>query len=141
MRRSVVAAAALGLVAAFGAFQVCSSPSGASGRARDVVHVEIRHSRFVPASLSLGAHQTVRFVVHNGDPIDHEFIVGDQATQDRHERGVEDHHDGSVPGEISVPSGAVVTTTYRLAGPGPLLYGCHLPGHWAYGMRGVILVG
>ena len=25
--------------------------------------------------------------------------------------------------------------------PGRLLYGCHLPGHWAYGMRGVIDVG
>jgi len=102
--------------------------------------VEIHHSRFLPASLSLPEGQTVRFVVHNTDPIDHEFIVGDQATQDRHEHGVDDHHDGSVPGEISVPAGAVVTTTYHLGPPGELLYGCHLPGHWAYGMRGVIRV-
>ena len=46
-----------------------------------------------------------------------------------------------MPGEISVPAGAVVTTTYHLGPPGQLLYGCHLPGHWAYGMRGVIRVG
>jgi uncharacterized cupredoxin-like copper-binding protein len=115
----------------------CGGPSQA---ATGIVHIEIHHSRFVPASLSLGAGQTVRFVVHNADPIDHEFIVGDQATQDRHEHGLEDHHDGSVPGEISVPTGAVVTTTYHLDRPGQLLYGCHLPGHWAYGMRGVIRV-
>ena len=105
-----------------------------------MVHVEIHHSRFVPSSLRLASGQTVRFVVHNTDPIDHEFIVGDQATQDRHEHGVEDHHDGSVPGEISVPAGTVVTTTYHLGPASRLLYGCHLPGHWAYGMRGVISV-
>jgi uncharacterized cupredoxin-like copper-binding protein len=115
----------------------CGAPLQA---ATGVVHIEIHHSRFVPASLSLGAGQTMRFVVHNADPIDHEFIVGDQATQDRHEHGLEDHHDGSVPGEISVPAGAVVTTTYHFGRPSQL-YGCHLPGHWAYGMRGVIRVG
>jgi uncharacterized cupredoxin-like copper-binding protein len=81
----------------------------------------------------------VRIVVRNTDPIDHELIVGDQATQDRHERGVEAHHDGSVPGEVSVPAGAVVTTTYRFDQPGRFLYGCHLPGHWDYGMRGVVI--
>ena len=116
----------------------CGGPSHAAGD--DVIQVEIHHSRFVPASLALGARQTVRFVVHNADPIDHEFIVGDQETQDRHERGVDDHHDGSVPGEISVPAGATLTTSYHVERPGQLLYGCHIPGHWAYGMRGVIRV-
>lgn len=111
-----------------------------SDAASDVVNIEIHHSRFSPATVSLGSRQTVRFVVHNTDPIDHEFIVGDQATQDRHEHGTEDHHDGSVPGEISVPAGTTVATTYRVDRPGQLLYGCHLPGHWAYGMRGVIRV-
>jgi uncharacterized cupredoxin-like copper-binding protein len=106
----------------------------------DVVHVEIHHSHFDPSSLSLRSGETVRFVVHNADPIDHEFIVGDQATQDRHEHGNDDHHDGLVPGEISAPAETTVTTTYHLGGPGQILYGCHIPGHWAYGMRGVIRV-
>jgi len=112
----------------------------ASHAATDVVQIEIHHSRFIPASLNLGARQSVRFVVHNTDPIDHEFILGDQATQDRHEHGTDGHHDGSISGEISVPAGAVVTTTYHVGAPGQLLYGCHIPGHWAYGMRGVIRV-
>jgi len=134
--RPAVAAAVLALPGS-----LSGGCGGTSQAATDVVHVEIHHSRFLPSSLSLEGRQTVRFVVHNADPIDHEFIVGDQATQDRHEHGIEDHHDGSVPGEISVPAGAVVTTTYDLGPPGQLLYGCHLPGHWAYGMRGVIRVG
>jgi len=115
----------------------CTSTAGA---ATDVIRVEIHHSHFLPSAISVGDRQTVKFVVHNTDPIDHEFIVGDHATQDRHERGTDDHHDGSVPGEISVPAGAVVTTTYHFGAPGRLLYGCHIPGHWAYGMRGVIRV-
>jgi uncharacterized cupredoxin-like copper-binding protein len=122
-------------------------PGGLSGgcgtvshAATDVVRVEIHHSHFVPGSLTLADHRVVHFVVHNADPIDHEFIVGDQATQERHEHGVENHHDGSVPGEISVPAGATVTTTYSLSRPEQIFYGCHLPGHWAYGMRGVINV-
>jgi uncharacterized cupredoxin-like copper-binding protein len=129
---SVVAVAA-----ALGAGAGCVSRSDA---ANGVVNIDIHHSRFVPATISVGSRQMVRFVVHNTDPIDHEFIVGDQATQDRHEHGTEDHHDGSVPGEISVPAGTTVSTTYHVDRPRQLLYGCHLPGHWAYGMRGVIRV-
>jgi uncharacterized cupredoxin-like copper-binding protein len=82
----------------------------------------------------------VRIVVRNNDPIDHELIVGDQAVQDGHEHGTDGSHDGSVPGQVSVPAGATVTTTYRFDRPGRLLYGCHVPGHWAYGMRGTVEV-
>jgi len=128
--------AALVVVAALGTGAACTSRSDA---ATDVVNVEIHHSRFIPTTLTVPTNQTVRFVVHNTDPIDHEFIVGDQATQDRHEHGTEDQHDGSTPGEISVPAGTTVTTSYRVARE-RILYGCHLPGHWAYGMRGVIRV-
>jgi uncharacterized cupredoxin-like copper-binding protein len=116
----------------------CAGTSQASSD--PVVRIEIHHSRFTPSTLPVRRGQTVRFVVHNADPIDHEFIVGDQATQDRHESGVDNHHDGSVPGEISVPAGAEVATTSRFDAPAASMYGCHLPGHWAYGMRGVIRV-
>jgi len=115
----------------------CSTPSAA---ATDPIRIDIHHSRFGPDSLSVGAGRTVRIVVRNNDPIDHELIVGDPATQDRHEHGLEAHHDGTVSGEVSVPAGSEVTTTYHFDRPGELLYGCHLPGHWAYGMRGVIRV-
>lgn len=84
--------------------------------------------------LSVARGRTVRFVVRNLDPIDHEVIVGDQAVQDLHERGTEAHH-GTVPGEVSVPAGAEAETTYTFAEAGSVILGCHLPGHWDYGMR------
>jgi len=103
------------------------------------VHVSIHHSRFRPASFEFAAGSTVTFVIHNGDPIDHEFILGDGAVQRRHENGTEQEH-GSVPGEVSVPAGETRRTTFEFSGPGRLVAGCHLPGHFAYGMRAVVTV-
>jgi uncharacterized cupredoxin-like copper-binding protein len=41
---------------------------------------------------------------------------------------------------MTVPAGETVTTTYTFAEPGPLIIGCHLPGHYAYGMRADVRV-
>jgi uncharacterized cupredoxin-like copper-binding protein len=82
---------------------------------------------------------TVRFVVDNRDPIDHEFIVGGPAVQRKHENGSHASH-GTVPGEVSAPAGSLVETAYTFGEPGTVLFGCHLPGHYDYGMRGEIRV-
>ena len=99
----------------------------------------VRHSRFSPSAVHVPRGTRVRFEVRNADPIAHELIVGDQATQDAHETGDEEHH-GDVPGEVSVPPGATASTTFVFESPGTVLFGCHLPGHWAYGMQGVVRV-
>jgi uncharacterized cupredoxin-like copper-binding protein len=103
------------------------------------VQVTIRHSRFVPATVVVRRGATVRFVVTNLDPIDHELIVGDAEVQRRHETGTEPSH-GAVPGEVSVAPGTTAETTYTFARAGVVLLGCHAPGHYAYGMRGRVLV-
>jgi uncharacterized cupredoxin-like copper-binding protein len=109
------------------------------GPGRRTVEITIRHSRFDPSELSFPAGTMVRFVIRNTDPIDHEFILGNQEVQDRHETGTEPHH-GTIPGEVSVAAGQSAATTYRFGEPGMLLFGCHLPGHWDYGMRGLVAV-
>ena len=129
MRRAVAAA----LLVAAG----CSG-GGDAGETREV-DVKLRFSRFVPDDFEFPAGTTVKFVVENRDPIDHEFLIGDQAAQDAHEEGTEARH-GARPGEISVPAGETRTTTYTFDEPGRLLIGCHLPTHWDYGMRGRITV-
>lgn len=115
--------------------------SAAGSAPADVVDVRltIRHSRFLPAAITVPAGTSVRFVVENTDPIAHELIVGDQAVQDAHEKGTHAVH-GAVPGEVSIPPGEVASTTYDFTEPGELLMGCHLPGHWPYGMSGTISV-
>ena len=114
----------------------------AGGEAARTVEVTMHHSRFQPAVVRVAPGSTVRFLLRNTDPIDHEFILGDEAVQRRHEQGREREHHGQVPGEVSVAAGLEATTTYpfRAGGPATLEFACHLPGHYAYGMRGVALV-
>ena len=95
------------------------------------------HSHWSKTVLHGRAGDVLRIIVRNEDPIDHEFIVGDAAVQDRHERGTEPYHPPR-PGEISVPAGTTAVTDVTLTQPGTMLFGCHLPGHWDYGMHGTI---
>jgi uncharacterized cupredoxin-like copper-binding protein len=135
-RRGVtVAAACAALLATAG---LMAAATAAPDHVRTVT-VTIHFSRFDLASLQVAPGETVHFVVSNQDPIDHELLVGDAETQTIHEKGTEAHH-GERPGEISVPAGATVETTFTF--PGALdpswEFACHLPGHYDYGMRGPI---
>lgn len=103
------------------------------------VVIDIEHSAFSPEQLEFQKGETVRFVLNNGDPIDHELIVGDEEVQESHENGTERHH-GDKDGEVSVRAGQEAETTYTFRESGTLIFGCHLPGHYDYGMRGEIRV-
>ncbi|MFN2545488.1 MAG: cupredoxin domain-containing protein [Actinomycetota bacterium] len=128
------------LAVALGVASVVFLTGQASPGPREI-HVTIRHSHFSPGNLSLPAGGTVRFVITNEDPIDHEFIVGSPVVQYHMEHTAHPSHDGSVLGQISVPAGTTVETTYTVRRTTqPLLYGCHLPGHYRYGMRGIVTI-
>jgi uncharacterized cupredoxin-like copper-binding protein len=108
--------------------------AGASAEVRTIT-VEIEHSSFIPNEIDVRAGERVRFVVVNNDPIDHEFIIGDERIQSIHEKGTELHH-GARDGEVSVPAGETRETSYTFEESGALIYGCHLPRHYGYGMKG-----
>ena len=116
---------------------------GASAIARSndplVVPIGVRYSAFAPIRISVPAGRPVTFVLGNGDPIAHEWIVGDAASHERHRTGTEPVHDAR-PTEISMPAGTERRTTVTFAAPGTLRFICHLPGHEAYGMTGTIEV-
>lgn len=115
--------------------------SAAAGPGVRTVHIRIHYSAFEPEQIEARPGETIRFVLRNTDPIDHEFIVGDARVQLIHEEGTEAHH-APKPGEVSIPAGATVSTTYAFPpAAGSLLFGCHLPGHYDYGMRGSVVIG
>jgi uncharacterized cupredoxin-like copper-binding protein len=134
-RRTLAAVALVAVVAS--ALAACAVASAAPAGPRTVT-ISIHHSRFDASTIDARAGETIRFVVRNTDPIDHEFIVGDQAVQDAHELGTEAYHPPR-PGEITIPAGSTVETTFTFPNE-DLLFGCHLPGHWAYGMSGIVFV-
>ena len=103
------------------------------------VAIDIHYSHFDPSLVSVPAGRPVTFVITNSDPIDHEWIVGDAATHERHRTGSEPVHDAR-PTEISIPAGTVRRTTVTFAASGSQAFICHLPGHEAYGMVGTVVV-
>jgi uncharacterized cupredoxin-like copper-binding protein len=135
-RRKLAVRATLTVMAAALLWVALVTPTSATPR---TVEITMRRSKFLPARLVVRRGTTVRFVITNADPIDHELIVGDDAVQRRHETGTEPAH-GAVPGEVTVPAGATAETTYTFSHAGIVLIGCHAPGHYAYGMRGRVLV-
>jgi uncharacterized cupredoxin-like copper-binding protein len=101
------------------------------------VAMTIHHSRFQPDRIRVTPGTTVRFAVDNQDPISHELIVGDAEVHRRHEQGTEPVHPPR-PGEVSIPASSRAETTFVFSDPGPVLYACHLPGHFRYGMSGYV---
>jgi uncharacterized cupredoxin-like copper-binding protein len=118
--------------------------------------------RYRPSSIVVRAGRRVTFAVTNAGKLPHEFILGDRATQLDHERqmqampagGERMHMDAhthgtaghamadhaSEGGALTVPPGQTRRLTWTFHDPGVVLYGCHVLGHWAAGMRGTILV-
>jgi uncharacterized cupredoxin-like copper-binding protein len=116
------------------------APASGGEPGEQTVRVRLQYSRVNPQAFEFDVGTTVTFVVENTDPIDHEFILGDEGVQRAHERGTEVYHQPQ-PGEMTVPAGETATTTYMFSEPGELILGCHVPGHYAYGMRAVVRVG
>jgi uncharacterized cupredoxin-like copper-binding protein len=115
--------------------------------------------RYQPASIVVRAGRRVSFAVHNAGRLPHEFILGDRAAQLDHERQMQSASAGTghththmhdmadmadAPsggaGALTVPPGATRRLTWTFDKPGIVLYGCHVLGHWAAGMKGTILV-
>jgi plastocyanin len=103
------------------------------------IAIDVRYSRFEPGTIRVPVGVPIRFVLFNGDPIDHEWIVGDAAVHERHRTGTEPSH-GARPTERSIPAGTAVETVVTFETPGTFSYICHLPQHEAYGMVGTIVV-
>jgi uncharacterized cupredoxin-like copper-binding protein len=102
--------------------------------------IDIRYSHFDPSELSVPVGVPVTIVLRNRDPIDHEWILGDAAVHERHRTGTEPVH-AARPTEITVPAGEARRTTIVIDKAGSLQYICHLPGHEAYGMVGLLVAG
>ncbi|HEX5615184.1 MAG TPA: plastocyanin/azurin family copper-binding protein, partial [Acidimicrobiia bacterium] len=134
-----VAAAGYGIASGDEAGAPRRSSGGVLGPGRINVTIEVDNSAFAPTRLDVVEGTEVRFVLVNDDPINHELIVGPDDVHDRHASGTHAAH-GAVPGEVSVGALEVAATTYRFDDPGEVLFACHLPGHFAYGMTGTVVV-
>jgi uncharacterized cupredoxin-like copper-binding protein len=132
--------ATLGVAVAITLGAVAGASAIAHSRDPIEIPITIHFSHFDPAIVHVPAGVPVTFVITNTDPIDHEWIVGDAATHERHRTGTEPVHTAR-PTEISIPALSERRTTVTFAAAtGSELFICHLPGHEAYGMVGTVVV-
>jgi uncharacterized cupredoxin-like copper-binding protein len=101
--------------------------------------IEIHFSKFGPAVVEARAGEPITITLRNTDPIEHEWLVGDAAMHERHRTGTEAYHD-EIPTEVTIPALQTRVTTVTFDEPGDYKFICHLPGHEAYGMVGVLRV-
>lgn len=129
---------------------------GTSAAPRDV-NVIARDWLFQPDPIDLVPGETVLLHLVNGGLDIHEVVIGDQAVQDAWEAAegaAADPPPGptpvvSVPPEVAgqrvvLPSGQRVDLVFTVpsdpAEAAALVFGCHIPGHWARGMRAGVRV-
>ncbi len=110
-----------------------------TGRSPLRVEILIHYSHFDPSAVSVPHGVAVTLVLNNEDPIDHAWLLGDAAFQEKHRHGTEAHH-GARPNEVSIPAETTVETALIFVTPGALQYICHMPGHEAYGMVGTLTI-
>ena len=134
MRQLRLRSAALLLLVLAGLIAGCT-PTGSAQR----IEIRIHYSHFDPSELTVPRGVQITFVLINEDPIDHEWLIGDEAFHERHRHGTEAQH-GARPDEVSVAALTTVETTLTFANPGKILYICHFPLHEAYGMVGTLTV-
>lgn len=103
------------------------------------VEIVIRYSKFEPSQITVPVGVPVTITLRNADPIDHEWIVGDDAIHAVHRTGTELLHPDR-PTEVVIPAMESRTTTVTFEASGSLQFICHLPAHEAYGMVGTVVI-
>lgn len=110
-------------------------PGVVTGATRVEVSVTDRF-RFSPTAMTVAAGEPVTFVVTNHGSLTHQFYLGDAAAQAAREdemAGIEGPGEDSEMGIVIAP-GETKELVVTLE-PGSILAGCHIPQHYARGMK------
>ena len=129
--------------------------AGTSGAPREV-NVVLKDWVFLPDPVDVVPGETVLLHVINGGLEVHELVIGDQAVQDAWEVAEAAHADpppGPTPAvsvapdlagiRVVVASGQRIDLSWTVpdaTATGRLILGCHIPGHWAKGMRAAVRI-
>jgi len=107
------------------------------------VEVEMTDSmRFVPAEIAVRKGDTIRFVVHNGGKLKHEFVLGTEKALKEHAElmkkfpGME-HVESHMVTVVPEQTGNVI---WQFTKAGTVYFACLQPGHYEAGMKGFVNV-
>jgi uncharacterized cupredoxin-like copper-binding protein len=103
------------------------------------IEIEIHYSKFSPSEIAVPVGVPITITLRNDDPIDHEWIVGDEAVHAVHRVDTEPLHPDR-PTEVVIPALTSRTTVITFDQSGTLQFICHLPDHERYGMKGTVTI-
>ena len=123
---------------------------GHRGKAAEVtrtIAITMNDLSFTPDRVSVKVGETIRFALTNASAAEHDFTLGDAATQIAHRRqmakAVEDgkahhhHHGGNA---VLLAPGAKGEVIWTFTKAGALEFDCNVPGHFEAGMTGALAV-
>ena len=111
------------------------------------VRIMARDVSFDVPSVTVRAGETVRFIVTNEGAADHDFTLGDAATQAAHRKEMfemagmdmsQAHHDDA--NAVFLKSGEAKELVWRFGRAGRIEFACNVPGHYEAGMKGVVAI-
>ena len=147
MRHRLIAAVLLVLAAsACGGDTVDVGEAGDAAEATRTVEVRaLETRRFEPAGLQVKPGETVTLRVTNTATTLHEFFLGDAEAHEDHDKEMAAMGDAEMKmadeaNRVFVEPGETKELTWTFPEGGAVLFGCHMPGHYAGGMKGTVSV-
>lgn len=119
------------------------SPAATASPAAQKVEVKLTDAlRMEPAEMTVKAGQPVTFVVANSGAIQHEFYLGDESAQNKHENEMMSGGGMTMdePDGIVLKPGETKELTHTFPTAGAFLAGCHETAHYAGGMKAAITI-
>ncbi len=116
---------------------------GKSAKVDRSIAITMRDLSFEPSNVDVKPGETIRFVVVNASPIDHDFTIGDAKTEAEHRAEMAKMMamgmtHGDEANAIMLKPGQRKELIWKFAKPGRLEFDCNIPGHAESGMTGTI---
>ncbi len=149
MRHRLIVLAAVATLALAGACGGDDDDVGQGGDAAQASRtVEVRaleERRFEPAEITVQPGETITIRVTNTAGSLHELYLGSEQQHEEHEEEMAAMGDAEMKmsdedNRIFMEAGETKQITWTFPQSGSVIYGCHMPGHFAAGMRGTVTV-
>ena len=120
--------------------------AGDAATAARTVEVRALDTRkYEPTEIRVQPGETVTIRVTNTATSLHEFYLGSEKQHDDHEKEMAAMGDAEMKmadaaDRIFMEAGETKQVTWTFPESGSVIYGCHMPGHFAQGMRGTVTV-
>ena len=122
---------------------LAAAPAPAAPATR-TISIEMSAIKYKPMTVTVKTGEKVTFRFRNSSNLVHEALIADEKAQAEHEAMMKAmpgmKHSGNGEPFVSVAPGKTGTITTTFTKAGRLVIGCHQPGHYASGMRALLVV-